>query len=797
MKNFPNYVGRIGASVFCFFAINVAYSQSSADTVAGQGVLQLLSEDSHEYASVHLDSDTYSSHVTLTVADGDIGKSAELYAAAIHEGEWFQKTPAGWTPWDQQLSSLVSFDSGTLSSATVLQLFENEPLLAGDYTVYAAYKVSDKPLVVSSSQMEFSIQSTSVDTLHRFKSAAAMESFLKQGMQSTSSDQNYYYRTDVVFATAGDLDSSSSVSTTNVQVAGVDEADTIKSDGSHLFALRSCDTGSCVASFSLDATQAQAQEVGVYQPDAAKDDQIYNSAKGMYLTQSAAGDDMLVTVSGQNHYIPWLSIWGWSDNQTRLEFLNASDPANLTVQESLTLDGSLVSSRRVGDILYLVTRYTPGFPEFIPYAYDTEAQETNAQQLEEKTLSDLLPRIRYSDETSLELVAAESCYIATSAVDESKSPSMITITALPLDDVKNFKSSCYLGNTETLYMTPQSLYLATTRYEYDLIASDALFYEPNHQTAVHKFALVDDGVAYRGSGVVEGHLGWSEDKRSFRMGANGPNDEYLNIVTSIGNTWGADSSTRLTVLEENGNELRTGKIIDGIGKPGEQLYAARFLGNRAYLVTFRVIDPLYVVDLSNPADPIIAGELEIEGYSDYLHPISDTLLLGIGKDAVPDDGSTDFGFQRGAWYQGVKLSLFDVSDPTQPTEINSLIYGKRGSDSEILYDHHAISYLPATETRPARFAIPIQVHTTAPAYPDFDASQPNAYYSFTNRGLYSFEADSNGIEQVGYIDSNSNDELWRFSPWGVYGDRSLLVDDAVFYVHDSNVMGSAWGSDPN
>jgi hypothetical protein len=235
-------------------------------------------------------------------------------------------------------------------------------------------------------------------------------------------------------------------------------------------------------------------------------------------------------------------------------------------------------------------------------------------------------------------------------------------------------------------------------------------------------------------------------------------------------------------------------VIDGIGKPGEQLYAARFLGDRAYLVTFRVIDPLYVIDLSDPADPYIAGELEIEGYSDYLHPISENLLLGIGKDAIPDDGSTDFGFQRGAWYQGVKLSLFDVSDPTQPTEINSLSYGKRGTDSEILYDHHAISYLPATELRPARFAIPIQLHTTVPDYEWFDPSQPNAYYSFTSRGLYSFEADSTGVEQVGYIEATDANELLRFSPWGAFGDRSLLVDDAVFYVHQGEVLSSTWGA---
>jgi hypothetical protein len=251
----------------------------------------------------------------------------------------------------------------------------------------------------------------------------------------------------------------------------------------------------------------------------------------------------------------------------------------------------------------------------------------------------------------------------------------------------------------------------------------------------------------------------------------------------------------LTVLKESGNKLQEVSVLDGIGKPGEQLYAARFFGDRAYLVTFRVIDPLYVVDLSDQEQPRIAGELEIEGYSDYLHPISDTLLLGIGKDAIADNGSTDFGFQRGAWYQGVKLSLFNVADPANPTEIDSLIYGKRGTDSEILRDHHAISFLPATATRPARFAIPIQIHTTPPDYQGFDPALPNAYYSFTSRGLYSFEASSSGIEQAGYIEADSTDGVIRYSIWGNFGDRSVLVDDAVFYVHEGEVLSAPWGSD--
>ncbi|MCP4692304.1 MAG: hypothetical protein GY859_29940, partial [Desulfobacterales bacterium] len=176
-------------------------------------------------------------------------------------------------------------------------------------------------------------------------------------------------------------------------------------------------------------------------------------------------------------------------------------------------------------------------------------------------------------------------------------------------------------------------------------------------TDLHKFNLTENGPVYRGSGSAPGNLGWEEDKKPFRMSHyNG----VMRVATSLGDDWSGTSTTRLTLLRENpaatGDVLEEISHIDGIGEAGERLYAVRFLGARAYMVTFRVTDPVYVFDLSDPENPLQKGELHIDGYSDYLHPIGETLLLGIGKDAVPDDGSNDFG-GRGAWYQGVKLSL--------------------------------------------------------------------------------------------------------------------------------------------
>jgi hypothetical protein len=258
--------------------------------------------------------------------------------------------------------------------------------------------------------------------------------------------------------------------------------------------------------------------------------------------------------------------------------------------------------------------------------------------------------------------------------------------------------------------------------------------------------------------------------------------------------------------------------------------------DRAYLVTFRLIDPLYVLDLSDQENPQIVGELEIDGYSDYLHPVSDTLLLGIGKDAIADDGSSDFN-GRGAWYQGVKLSLFDVSDPTSPREIDAVVLGKRGTESTVLWDHHALSFIPGNGGEAARLAIPVQLHEDIPTWKSWDASDPSAWYDYTPRAQSSFEQSALGISQAGRLISevdngddfvialddhlidlsedtdtgtdkadstdSGNDEpipvelpTRLIAPiFSYYSDRSVLLDDAVFFIHDGEVLTSFWGED--
>jgi uncharacterized secreted protein with C-terminal beta-propeller domain len=808
-------VGRFlsGAVLSLVSGLVAAQGTPAINSLEGSGTLSSVKQ--HRYADVLVEGDVVSARYDFTPAAADVGKTANLYVvASVDDGtstQWFNLSGGKWVPWNSSVSTLRTFATKTLQSQEQLQLVSAQALFAGDYQVYAGYQVSGGVLTYSRTPLSFSVAAVDSDALQRFASPEAMEAYLKEGLQKSADDLSYL-RT-LPFVTTLDAaappttasTTESRTSSTNLQESGVDEADTLKVSGNNLFRLTGCDENPCIAVERLDSAAASAVPVSTFKLDTKR------APEGMYRVQDGIlGQDMLVTVAGQYGGWGWFNIWGgWQESKTELNFLNIANPARLSRIEQLTFDGALVSSRVVGSTLYLVTRYTPGLPDYLPYPVDKAQEEKNATVLARAELPQILPHVRDSRDEVTTLVQAKDCYLPVSAVDGSHNPSIITITAIPLKNPTAHKSTCFLGASETLYMTPDSLYLATTSWDYEvgIFTAASIRYNPEHTTAIHKFALGSGNIVYRGSGTVQGHLGWTEDKKSFRMGENGA---YLNIATSIGESWTATSSTRLTVLKEAGNSrLESVSVIDGIGKPGEQLYAARFLGKRAYLVTFRITDPLYVVDLSNQEKPRIAGELEIDGYSDYLHPVSETLVLGIGKDAIPATGDSDFG-GRGAWYQGLKLALFDVANPAQPKEVDSIVLGKRGTDSDVLWDHHAFSYLPAAGSTPARFAIPVRLAETKPIWERWDGTQPNAWYDYTHTGLYSFEVSAQGLSQAGRIISevaspsrgivvsdparSAAADTSSFAPVYIrYEDRSVLKDDAVYYIHEGKVLTSKWG----
>ena len=249
---------------------------------------------------------------------------------------------------------------------------------------------------------------------------------------------------------------------------------------------------------------------------------------------------------------------------------------------------------------------------------------------------------------------------------------VLTVLTIDLDKgLPAVDSDAIMSGGQVVYAAERSLYVATQKWTPLPESPDAE--PPRSFTSVHRFATGDpDSTTYRASGEVPGYLlnqfSLSEHEGVLRAAST---EEPL--------WWGArqtpESQSFVTVLDErNGALMRVGQV-GGLGR-GERIFAVRFIGDAGYVVTFRQVDPLYVVDLERPADPRVRGELKIRGYSAYLHPLGEGLLLGVGQDA------TEGGAQL-----GTQLSLFDVSDPSRPARLHQAAVADSSSGAE--FDHHA------------------------------------------------------------------------------------------------------------
>jgi hypothetical protein len=221
-----------------------------------------------------------------------------------------------------------------------------------------------------------------------------------------------------------------------------------------------------------------------------------------------------------------------------------------------------------------------------------------------------------------------------------------------------------------------------------------------------------------------------------------------------------------------------------IGKPGEGVFAVRFVNERAYVVTFRAIDPLYVIDLTNPADPTIAGELQVPGFSTYLRQLGGAgsqLLLAVGQEVGADGRRA-----------GIKVQLFDVRDIAHPQSVGAEVIGNVGSMSEALNDPHALTFLdlPGADAR-VRLALPIIV---------YDTPHPTSsgQLTWTYSGLHLFEVAANATPALhfqGVIKTEERDASRRNPSFGG-GGRGVLHADSVYAVHGEEVRSSLWQNLP-
>jgi hypothetical protein len=780
------------------FAIHTNQGSITTEGAASNATMSwaLQAADTRDYTALFDTDDTISVSLTVEVDEASVGTERNLYLAARLQDAWYMRDRQGrWRRWSGMVGDLVPFSRKILSSTEVLDVHNSAPLLPGEYAVYGGYESDNGAIVYNQQPLTFIVFDESKPNLHRFRSGTMLENYLVEAMISTYTTEGIL-PSPVVFEPSPSI---GNVSQTNVQEQGVDEADLIKTDGQYLYSLERCsvDTSSnCISTYRISESPSSNQLLNQTEVPGEL------PTKGIYLLKDRGEglSDLLVTAGGviSNSYTDFGTIIGiaplwweeprfWVEGRSEVNLFQLNSESTLTHERTLSFDGTMVSSRVIGDTLYLVTRYTPTVEGLDPYPFDNEAHEANRTLLESASLSQLSPGATTSGE-SRPLINAEACYLAPSATAADPDPSIISVIAVPLADPDNLHTTCFIGTSEVLYASQEAIYLVAESAGLALL-SDV---ETSLQSEIHKLALTTDadtgpGVEYRGSARVVGHLGYDPDYKSYRMGEH---EDVLRIATSIGHARSENSSTSVAMLRESADGGRLEEVgrLDNLGRPGEALYAARFLGDRGYLVTFKKVDPLYVLDLSDPENPVALGELEVSGYSNYLHPVGENYLLGIGKEAIDDENSTDLGGLGFAWYQGLKVSLFDVSDPTSPTEVNSLVFGGRGTTSTILTEPHAFASLPQADTLPMRFSIPVKLNNEPPSN-----TQPYAYWGWTHTGLYTFDihlGDTPGVELVDqFVVEDNTSQSGSYSA-GVMGDRSVILGDSVHYLHDQALYSS-------
>lgn len=550
---------------------------------------------------------------------------------------------------------------------------------------------------------------------------------------------------------------SASATGTNVQEEGVDEADLIKTDGQTAFAV----VGNRIRVVRVWPF-GQFGELSLIQPK--------GTPVGMYLS-----DGRLVVISTMSS----------SAGATVIEEVyDVASPAKPVLVGTKSYPGSLLDSRRIGTKLHLVItndivrpdlEYELGIPyEALPEC-DSSGESNSTQQI-----LDAVERIKGENRAVIEAlslrnllpVTGDASFGGCGSVSRSAASSGFSLLTIFTDDLAATQgapsSISILGEGGTVYASRGSIAIATGVAPFGWWSFEETDFED--ATVVHRFALDTEMPLYSGSGKVDGHL-----VRNDYVGARGSErfsmaqfamSEYggmLRIATTVGEVWGgATSDSRVSVLDAASASLGKVGEVTGLGR-GEKIHAVRFIGERAYIVTFKKTDPLYVVDLSDPAAPAVAGELKVPGFSTYLHPFDETHIIGLGFDA-DDEG----GF---AWTKGLKLALFDIADPANPKEVGHREIGTRGSYSPAVEEHHAFTL----DRGRGMIALPVDIYE--------GGGDDGLYGTFSYAGVMLLKADATGtFSDMGKIVTTAADP--ESDPYGgmMYHSadvlRTVIIGDA-------------------
>lgn len=564
---------------------------------------------------------------------------------------------------------------------------------------------------------------------------------------------------DPIFDGAFDADGASpeSFTTTNLQEFGVDESDVVKTDGEYFYMLVGSELRIVKAYPPEELTEVASLElngspysnatlylrgervIAISQPAQVFFADVLILEEPLRGDVGDARDDSSQAEPSSLSPLQAIELFGlyYDHQKTVVTIVDVQDPGEPQVEVEWTFDGFYVDSRMVDGVLHLIINQAPNIPF-----------ELNPAAITVEDIAKFIPTYdtSYADgsEDSGLLVMWDDFY---RPIDPD-GHNITTVVSLDTDDLtKKFSSVAVMADPGTIYASTAALYLTDPVFDY--------FGEYRETLDIHKFALAKGGAEYVASGSVEGRL-----LNQFSLGEY---EDHLRVATTTGRPWAWDQQTsknHIFVLAQNGDSLEvTGSIQDLA--PGEQIQSARFLQERCFLVTFRQVDPLFTIDLSNPFAPVVRGKLKVPGFSEYIHLLDDDHLLTLGK-AANDEGVV----------LGLQLSIFDVRDFGDPQLVASRTIGGPGTYSEAEHNHKAFTFYRQENL----LAIPVDLYSK-----QWD-------YEFSGLQIYHVTPED-GISLRGEISTSSDTGMGYPTYFG--WTRGIFIEDLIYAVTEVGVQSAS------
>lgn len=516
---------------------------------------------------------------------------------------------------------------------------------------------------------------TAVEHVQQIKDKNQLHAILTERMKEEKNENHEdmaFKMEDDVAMEMNDMDSGNSE--TNVQVTGIDEADIIKTNGKQIFFMRENDI------IITSAAAENSKVLSTIQEEGFRPHEMY------------VHEDTLIVLGYTNEPIRKNHHEDHADTSDKIDagyhetseirVYDITKPSHPEKIREISLEGSLAGTRKTEHHLYVLANY---YPEI--HVMDKQ---------------DIRPYIRDSAAARRSIpISYDDLYF----FPESNDDQFMILAAIDLNDWnKGAHITSYLGSSDDFYMSPEHLYIAVENYNEE----DSTLYlapkkendtswEPSEpQTEILKFRLDGTSIQHTATANVPGRI--------INQFAMDERNDTFRIATTSGHNWQANNNTvnNLYVFDDTLQQIGA---VEGLAI-GEEIYSVRFMEDVAYMVTFETVDPLFVIDLSTPRDPKVLGELKIPGFSNYLHPLDENHVIGFGQQTtlVPNNWSDRPSVQL----DGIKVSLFDVSDPTSPIEKDYKVIGRGSSYTELNDNHHALYKHPSKPL----FGMPATIYRT-------------------------------------------------------------------------------------